>query len=138
VAIEGTEPWFDDSRGILTNTHGLVDASTDTLGGLYVSGWLKRGPSGIIGTNIGDAKDTVATIVHDVQESSMSSPKHHDDNESSTSLSQLLQERGVAAVDWNAYQKIDAAETSDKRKRNSEQPREKITSREELLQVALS
>jgi hypothetical protein len=36
-----------------TNTHGLVDASTDTLGGLYVSGWLKRWPTGIIGTNIG-------------------------------------------------------------------------------------
>jgi NADPH-dependent glutamate synthase beta subunit-like oxidoreductase len=67
VAIPGTEPWFDESRGILTNTHGLVDAAMDELAGLYVSGWLKRGSTGIIGTNIADAEDTVASIVHDNQ-----------------------------------------------------------------------
>lgn len=132
VAIEGTEPWFDESRGVLKNTHGLVDATTDSLGGLYVSGWLKRGPTGIIGTNIGDAKDTVATIVHSIQKLS---PKEEGKD---LSLSKLLEERGVAAVDWHGYQKIDAAETSESRKRKPQQPREKITTREELLQVALS
>jgi NADPH-dependent glutamate synthase beta subunit-like oxidoreductase len=56
VAIEGSEPWFDESRGVMKNQHGLVDAANSdmNMGGLYVSGWLKRGPSGIIGTNIGD------------------------------------------------------------------------------------
>jgi NADPH-dependent glutamate synthase beta subunit-like oxidoreductase len=109
----------------------LVDNGDDDddLGSLYVAGWLKRGPSGIIGTNIADAKDTVATIVHHAESSS---PKP----ETGVSLSELLKERGVAAVDWKAYQNVDAAETSDERKRNREQPREKITSKEEALQVA--
>jgi NADPH-dependent glutamate synthase beta subunit-like oxidoreductase len=132
VAIPGTEPWFDESLGVLTNTHGLVDAATDELGGLYVSGWLKRGPTGIIGTNIADAKDTVASIVHDIQ--SPASPKP----QSSSSLQDLLQERGVKVVDWEAYQRIDATETSDERRRHPEQPREKITALQELLNVAFS
>jgi NADPH-dependent glutamate synthase beta subunit-like oxidoreductase len=131
VAIPGTEQWFDEKRGILTNIHGLIEASTPTLGGLYVSGWLKRGPSGIIGTNIADAKDTVASILENTKSPS-SSPKPV-----TQSLEQLLQERGIAAVDWDGYKKIDAAEQSVARKRNEQQPREKITSRQEQLKVAL-
>jgi NADPH-dependent glutamate synthase beta subunit-like oxidoreductase len=101
----------------------------DNLGSLYVAGWLKRGPSGIIGTNIADTKDTVATIVH-YAESSLLKP------ETGISLSELLKEQGVASVDWKAYQNTDAAETSDERKRNPEQTQEKITSKEEALQMA--
>ena len=59
------------SRGVLRNHHGRVDEATEStggsLGGLYAAGWIKRGPCGIIGTNISDAKDTVATIVHDLK-----------------------------------------------------------------------
>jgi NADPH-dependent glutamate synthase beta subunit-like oxidoreductase len=115
----------------LTNTHGWVDDSNndDDLGSLYVAGWLKRGPSGIIGTNIADAKDTVTTIV---QHAKSSLPKP----ETGVSLSELLKEWGVTAVDWKAYQNLDAAETSDERKRNPGQPQEKNTSKEEALQVA--
>ena len=57
---------FDEKKGIVRNTHGRVD--DDKKGGLYVSGWLKRGPSGIIGTNITDAKDTVASIIKDIED----------------------------------------------------------------------
>jgi NADPH-dependent glutamate synthase beta subunit-like oxidoreductase len=131
VAIPGTEQWFDDKRGILLNIQGLVEASTPTLGGLYVSGWLKRGPSGIIGTNIADAKETVTSILESIKTTS-SSPKPV-----TQSLEQLLLERGVAAVEWDGYKKIDAAEQSVARKRNEQQPREKITSRQEQLKVAL-
>lgn len=130
VAIDGTEPWFDESKGILKNIHGLVDSASDELGGLYSSGWLKRGPSGIIGTNISDAKDTVATILHDIKSSS---PKSSSDV---NPLQELLEERGVEYVNWEAYQRIDAAETNVHHKRNTEQPREKFTTREELLQIA--
>ncbi len=130
VAIEGTEPWFDESQGILKNTHGLVDRASGEVGGLYSAGWLKRGPSGIIGTNIPDAKDTVATMLHDTA-SSVPKPETH-----ITPLHVLLHQRGVEYVDWEAYQRIDTAEMSAKHKRNPEQPREKFTTREELLQIA--
>ena len=132
VAIEGTEPWFDQSLGILKNNHGLVDPPTDELGGLYTAGWLKRGPSGIIGTNIADAKDTVTSMLHDM---ATRSPKVSSDS-SAHELKELLQERGVDYVDWDGYQRIEVAESSSQHKRHPDQPREKITSRQELLVVA--
>jgi hypothetical protein len=51
----------------------LVDASTDEIDGLSAPGWLKRGPAGIIGTDVVDSKDRVASICQDVQ--SPASPK---------------------------------------------------------------
>jgi NADPH-dependent glutamate synthase beta subunit-like oxidoreductase len=130
VAIAGTEPWFDETQGVLKNIHGKVDSAADDLGGLYTAGWLKRGPSGIIGTNIPDAKDTVATMLHDAESAS---PKQEIGQ---TSLKVLLEERSVAFVDWEAYRRIDATEMSDGHKRNPEQPREKFTTTQELLQIA--
>jgi NADPH-dependent glutamate synthase beta subunit-like oxidoreductase len=138
VAVEGSEPWFDDSRGVMKNIHGLVDAANSELGGLYVSGWLKRGPSGIIGTNIGDAKDTVATILKDLQEESSTVQTSDTTTTTTTTLDELLKKRNVQVVDWAAFQKIEAAETSKERKRHAEQPREKITTRDELLAIAFS
>ena len=41
------------------------------VGGLYCSGWLKRGPSGIIGSNIADARETVGALLHDEKESGL-------------------------------------------------------------------
>lgn len=134
VAIPGTEEWFDQRQGTLNHTHGRVDASkSDRIGGLYTSGWLKRGPSGIIGTNIADAKDTVATILHDLKESSLESQSKNPPS----SLEDLLQERGVVVVDWQAYQKINAKEIDEVHKRHPDQPREKLTTRAALLEAAV-
>ena len=129
VAIKGTEKWFDESRGILKNTHGLVASASGELGGLYTAGWLKRGPSGIIGTNISDAKDTVATMLHDMHLLSAKS-------KSSQTLDALLETRGVEYVDWESCQRIDAAEMNALGKRHPDQPREKITTVDELLKAA--
>jgi len=49
------------------HTQGCVEQSSDDLGGLYVSGWLKRGPQGIIASNIGDAQETAAKLWSDLQ-----------------------------------------------------------------------
>ena len=54
---------FDMNRHIVPNELGRVTGEV----GLYVSGWLKRGPSGIIGTNILDARQTVASLLEDVE-----------------------------------------------------------------------
>lgn len=132
VAVPGLEDeLFDSKRGIVVNTHGKVMNASNGLGGLYVSGWLKRGPSGIIGTNIADAKDTVASIVKDLENHV---PKK--EGSSTTLLSDLLKERQVRVVDWKAYQRIDAVETNPERKRSASQPREKIPTHEELLEAA--
>jgi adrenodoxin-NADP+ reductase len=114
VALPGVETWFDTSRGTMVHEHGRVEGASGTNGGLYAVGWLKRGPTGIIGTNITDAKDTVATIVQDA-ETDFALEKSGD-IESLLSASQV--------VDWAGYQRIEAVEASEKR--SAAQPREKI------------
>ena len=138
--LPGLEQFFDDQRGVLTNKGGKVDKATDTLGGLYVSGWLKRGPNGIIGTNIMDAKDTVVNVVNDLLNNT-------DDNKPKTpiighkgnarkKLLRLLKERNVRVVTWSHVKNIEKEETSATRRRSDNQPREKITNLEALLEAA--
>jgi NADPH-dependent glutamate synthase beta subunit-like oxidoreductase len=148
VAIPGTEEWFDGTRGIMKNEHGRVDrakeASSSTtssnnnnkLAGLYVSGWLKRGPTGIIGTNITDAKDTVATILHDLNKERETQQQQQPTPEKGGTLTELLRQRQIAVVDWDGVQRIEAVEASEDRKRTPRQIREKLTTRDELLQAA--
>jgi adrenodoxin-NADP+ reductase len=138
--LPGLEPYFDEQRGTVKNHHGKVIMVNDEghdggLGKLYVSGWLKRGPSGIIGTNIVDAKDTVATIVKDLEEQLPLQPRQ-DRRSKDCNVMQLLEQRGVQVVDWPAYERIDTAETNPTAKRSEKQPREKITTRLKLLEAA--
>mmetsp|Transcript_17208 Transcript_17208/g.41785 ORF Transcript_17208/g.41785 Transcript_17208/m.41785 type:complete len:219 (-) Transcript_17208:2468-3124(-) len=156
VPIPGTEPYFDFRKGIINNVHGRViplrqeesesivvddgDDKNHHLAPLYVTGWLKRGPSGIIGTNIPDAKDTVASILYDLMEKEEEN-QAGDDNDGSykkDDIAALLKERRVQIVDWDAYQRIDDYEQSPEHKRHPDQPREKVTSKSKLLEIAAS
>jgi adrenodoxin-NADP+ reductase len=74
--------------------------------GLYVCGWLKRGPTGIIGTNLTDAEETVHSIAQDEGALRWNSPGW-------PALQQLLQQRGVRAVTWDAWQRLDAHEVAE-------------------------
>ncbi|CAB9522373.1 Probable ferredoxin/ferredoxin--NADP reductase [Seminavis robusta] len=130
--LPGLEQWFDAQRGVVQNRGGKVDEATAALGGLYVSGWLKRGPSGIIGTNIMDAKDTVVNIMKDLDASNSDDSK----SDAREKLLELLQQRGVHVVSWSDFQKIDAKETSASYKRTDQQPREKIVELDEMLEAA--
>ena len=125
VSVPGLEEFFGDD-GMVRHQQALVDAARNGLAGLYVAGWLKRGPSGMIGTNIGDAKETVAAVLKDLEGTT---PKSEDAN-----LRGWLEENGVEYVDWQGYQNIVRAEG--RNKRSEAQPREKITSIAQLLEVA--
>lgn len=99
---------------------------------LYVVGWLKRGPSGIIGTNIGDAKETVATMISELPEAS----KH------STDPWQLLEKQhpflSTEAVTWDEVRKMDAYEVKAGEQSNPPKIREKLVDIEKMIQVAKS
>ena len=125
VAVPGAEPWFDETRGTMIHQQGKVDGATGELGGLYTVGWLKRGPTGIIGSNITDAKDTVATILQDAETEFRFDAELGD-------LESLL--KGCTVVDWEGYLRIEAAENS--QKRTDEQPREKIVDVERQIEIA--
>ena len=100
---------------------------------MYVSGWLKRGPSGIIGTNIADAKDTVASIMEDILDEKINLKPGNNETKGFDSLDDLLMKRNVKKVDWSNYEEIDRKEKDPTRLRSDKQPREKITSVESML-----
>jgi ferredoxin--NADP+ reductase len=81
----------------------VVDDAGAPVAGLYVAGWIKRGPTGIIGTNKKDAAATVASLLADLD----GAPGTGGDG-----IVGLLAERGVEPVDLQGWSRIDAAEKS--------------------------
>jgi ferredoxin--NADP+ reductase len=93
---------FDGRRNVIPNVDGRVVAEGgDHVPGLYVAGWIKRGPTGIIGTNKKDAAATVASLLADLEGS---------DPRGGDGVLPLLAERGITCVDVEGWRGIDAAE----------------------------
>ena len=133
MPLEGMEELqlFDNQSGTVANEHGKVAGDNN----LFVTGWIKRGPSGIIGTNISDAKDTVASVMKFIESKQDDSPQQS--KEGRVGMREFLQsQEGIQAISWNQFLKIDAAETDSNRLRNDEQPREKILSIDEMINAA--
>lgn len=97
---------FDPSRASVPNERGrIIDLQgRRSTQGAYVAGWLKRGPSGVIGTNRVDAVETVATIVADL--SCLPERSRPD----AIPIVDLLRERGVRVVEWDGWRAIEARE----------------------------
>jgi ferredoxin--NADP+ reductase len=99
---------FDDGRGLIHNEGGRVhDGSGDTVPGLYAVGWIKRGPSGVIGTNKKDAQETVDKLFADLEAGGIPEPELADDR---GAIEALLNERKPDHVTFEGWQAIDAAE----------------------------
>jgi len=122
---------FDDAKGTLRQKGGrcLGDAG-DAVPGLYCAGWVKRGPTGIIGTNIPDAKETVRAVVQDWAQRGLGDAQA----DPAAAVAAAAAARGVSVVSWDGWQRIDAAE----RARGSPhgKPREKYARIDEMLEAA--
>ena len=98
---------FDERRGLIRNRGGRVHSEEDEPHrGEYAVGWIKRGPSGVIGTNKKDAADTCARIAEDVEAGALNDPPKPDPDE----IVAWLAERAPDAVTWEGWQSIDEAE----------------------------
>lgn len=98
---------FDERRGLIRNTGGRVCAeSGDAHRGEYVVGWIKRGPSGVIGTNKKDAADTVARILEDREAGTLNTPTAPDPDD----IAAFYAERAPECVTWAGWEAIDAHE----------------------------
>ncbi len=97
---------FDDRRGVIPNQRGRVidPAAGATLPRLYVAGWVKRGPTGLIGSNKPDGLETATVMVEDLP---TLSPAPEPGPEA---VDRRLAERGVRVVDWTAWQHLDRLE----------------------------
>jgi ferredoxin--NADP+ reductase len=103
VAIPGMP--FEAKRNVIPSSAGRVtDLDGQPLPGLYTSGWIKRGPSGLIGTNKADSKETVELLWRDAEALRARRPSPLID------VAALLSTRGVQVVTFADYRNIDAAE----------------------------
>jgi ferredoxin--NADP+ reductase len=97
---------FDAARGLIRNEGGRVcDEAGVPHRGEYVVGWIKRGPSGVIGTNKKDAADTVAKVVEDAEAGMLDG-----DRPTADEVAAWLAERAPDAVTWEGWQAIDEHE----------------------------
>jgi ferredoxin--NADP+ reductase len=128
---------FDSRRGLIPNEGGRVTDpdSGAPLPGEYVVGWIKRGPSGVIGTNKKDAQETVDAILSDLSANG-SAPAGGGERSSAESVERLLRERQPDLVPYEGWLEIDRHERA--RGEESGRPRVKITRIEEMLRVAAS
>ena len=98
---------FDDRRGTLPNDQGQLLDGVDgkLLNQEYTAGWIKRGPSGVIGTNKQDATETVSRLKKNWQTSPTPQPKlvQHD-------LQDLLEEKQIQFVSFEGWKKLDKIE----------------------------
>jgi ferredoxin--NADP+ reductase len=100
---------FDEAKGTIHNTCGRVTrvGTEEPLAGVYTAGWVKRGPSGVIGTNKKCAQETVDLLWEDLQAGKLPEPATTPDQ-----LLDQLEERGVEVVDYAGWELIDAHEKS--------------------------
>lgn len=125
LAIPGLP--FDERKGIIPNRDGRVVAGTETVPRLYVAGWIKRGPSGVIGTNKPDSVETVNALLADVEALTPCAIRD------SAALLALLTERRVQVVNYDDWRKIDQAEIAAGAPKGK--PREKFVTVSSMLEL---
>jgi ferredoxin--NADP+ reductase len=123
---------FDEQRATIPNEEGRV---LDAAGGAqrpgeYVSGWIKRGPSGIIGTNKKDSQETVDSLLEDAAAGLLPEPAVSDPD----AIETLLAERAADHIRYEHWQAIDEHERTAGEPHG--RPRVKLTRREQLLEAA--
>ncbi|MGV0812242.1 4Fe-4S binding protein [Mycolicibacterium boenickei] len=115
---------FDDDAAVVPNDGGRVRGAT----GAYVAGWIKRGPTGFIGTNKSCAAQTVHQLVDDYNAGVLTDPAHK-----SAALDKLVRSRQPAVIDAAGWQAIDAAEIA---RGGQDRPRDKFTSVADMIAIA--
>jgi ferredoxin--NADP+ reductase len=134
---------FDERSGVIPNQAGRVldPGSGAPVPGEYVVGWIKRGPSGVIGTNKRDAHETVDAMLADLSPligADASSPErsstHLPSAPDAGSVEALLRSRQPDLVTYAGWEAIDRHERA--LGEAADRPRVKLTSIEELLRVA--
>jgi ferredoxin/flavodoxin---NADP+ reductase len=130
-AVPLPEVPFDERYFILPNERGRVlGADGEPLPGVYTVGWIKRGPTGILGTNKRDAQETVDCLAEDLASGALPQPPNPDRDW----IDALLAKRKPDLVTVEGWRAIEALEL--RRGRDEERPRVKLASRHELLEAA--
>jgi len=129
---------FDERRGVIPNEAGRVTDpdSGAVLPGEYVVGWIKRGPTGVIGTNKKDAQETVDAIKADLSSYDDHPPALAPSAPDADAVRELFEARQPDLVTYDGWLEIDRHERA--RGEPEGRPRIKLTRIDEMLRVAAS
>ena len=134
---------FDQDKGVISNREGrVIDMVGDHIPGVYATGWIKRGPVGLIGHTKSDASETIRHLVEDVTgvgdggdvttgDLTAGRTAPHGDPQA---VLDFLAERGVDFVEWHEWELVDQHEQALGQPHGRE--RIKVVPREELIAVA--
>ncbi|AWB88306.1 FAD-dependent oxidoreductase [Salinibacterium hongtaonis] len=120
---------FDERRGVIPNREGqVIDDNDEPVRGVFATGWIKRGPVGLIGHTKSDAMETVSHVIN--SQSDWWTPEHPDPR----AIVELLISRGVEFTDLTGWHNLDGAE----KQLGEEQGREriKLVDRDDMLKAA--
>jgi ferredoxin--NADP+ reductase len=130
VPIRGVP--FDPRTGLIRNRNGRVfDEDGARLVGEYAVGWIKRGPSGVIGTNKKCANETVGRIVEDLEAGQTHTPPRR---ASAEEIASWIAAKVPSSVTWEGWQRIDAHETT--RGQPLGRPRVKLVRLRDMHEIA--
>ena len=120
---------FDHNSGTVPNKAGRVlDLDENQLPGVYVTGWIKRGPIGLIGHTKGDAAETIASLLADAD--ALAAPGQPEPDV----ILDFLAGRGVPFTTWEGWGKLDAHERALGEPHGRD--RIKVVERDEMLRVS--
>jgi len=126
VALPGIP--FDEKRGTVPNVSGRVlDPTGAPIPGCYVAGWIKRGPSGVIGTNKPDAGETAAALLEDAAAGRLHAP-------GADPCDLLLAAKGIEPITWDEWLKLQQHENE--RGQADGRPRTKVIDLAEARAIA--
>ena len=122
---------FDEGRGTIRNERGrVVDEDGEVVPGVYVAGWIKRGPTGVIGTNKKDAVETVRLLLEDHEAGRLERRA----GVSAEAVEAYLAERGASPVLYEGWTSIDQIEKAAGEPHG--RPRAKLVTWDDLLEAA--
>ena len=126
---------FDPSRGVITNVEGRVtDNDGEAVPGLYATGWIKRGPVGLIGSTKSDALETVTHLLEDREN------LYTANEPAPEKFNEFLDSKGIEYTTWEGWHALDAHEKSlgEAALDASGQPRKrvKVTDRDEMVRIS--
>jgi len=120
---------FDEKHGVISNRVGrVIDSEGNVVPGVYATGWIKRGPVGLIGHTKSDAMETIGWVIED--QASWWQPANPDEQ----SVVDLLESKNVKFLGWPEWLKVDATERSLGEAQGRE--RIKLVEREDFLEAA--
>lgn len=120
---------FDERHGVIPNHEGQVlDDENNVVPGVYATGWIKRGPVGLIGHTKSDAMETLKHVVHD--QANWWTPEHPDEQ----SIVDLLTERGVEFTSLDGWHNLDQHELA--LGEGAGRVRVKVVPRDEMIEIS--